>query len=50
MKKLLVPICVLIIAGMLLSLAGCAEIKNDPNKVVEPTLEPVVDLEESEEE
>ena len=27
-----------------------AEIKNDPNKVVEPTLEPVVDLEESEDE
>ena len=30
MKKLWIPVCVLIIAGVLLSLAGCAEIKNDP--------------------
>ena len=30
MKKLWIPICVLIIAGVLLSLAGCGEIRNDP--------------------
>lgn len=29
MKKLWIPICVLIIAGVLLSLAGCGEIRND---------------------
>lgn len=31
MKKLWIPICVLIIAGVLLSLAGCGEIRNDPS-------------------
>ena len=30
MKKLWIPICVLIIAGVLLSLAGCGEIRNGP--------------------
>lgn len=31
MKKLWIPICVLIIAGVLLSLAGCGEIRKDPS-------------------
>ena len=31
MKKLWIPVCALIIAGVMLSLAGCGEIRKDPS-------------------